>query len=144
MHWDQQHLSSSKQPSKVHKGVKLTPAGVPSRSYDISVLPGSPAFLWGVLWPVAPERRGKLNRMMMKKLTSTQKRAGHTVLTEVRGLECSRSQGRRVAMSFSMAFIWKCVPRMAHTWKSWWLWPAGGAVAFQIKAMPVKVDQKWA
>lgn len=100
--------------------VKSIKVGSTIPSYDVSVLPGfrSLAFLRRILWPVAPQRRGKLNMTTMVKLTSTQNRAGHTVLVEVRGLECSRSQGRRVAMSSSMAFIWKCVPRIAHTWKS--------------------------
>lgn len=70
---------------------------------------------------LAPERRGKLKRKMMRKFTRTQNRPGHGVLDQVRGPECPRSQERRTRMSSSMAFIWKCVPMMAHTWKSWWL-----------------------
>lgn len=79
-------------------------------------------------WQTGAERRGRLYRMMIRKFTTTQKSAAHTELAKVMGMECSRSQVRRVTMSCSMAFIWKWVPRMPHTWKSWWLWPAEGAV----------------
>lgn len=95
---------------------------MPSPRYDNSVSPGGQVYVeafFGVLQGiVAPERSGKLKRAMMRRFTTTQNRPGHTVLDEVRGLECSRSQRRRIHMSSSMAFIWKCVPRIAHTWKS--------------------------
>lgn len=100
-------------------------ARVLSLSYEVSVFPGMQTSvegflgdLRGILRPFPPERRGKLKRTMMRRFATTQNRPDHTVLDEVRGLECSRSQERRVHMSSSMAFIWKCVPRIAHTWKS--------------------------
>lgn len=75
--------------------------------------------LWCLfLWRSAAERSGRLYRMMMIKFTSTQNSTAHTELFKVMGMECSRSQACRVTMSCSMAFIWKWVPRMPHTWKS--------------------------
>ncbi len=65
--------------------------------------------------PTGAERRGRLKRPMMIKFTSTQNIAAPTELTKVMGMECCRSQGRRVTMSCSMAIIWKWVARMAHT-----------------------------
>lgn len=97
-------------------------------TYEVRDLAASFELLPLFSWQTEVERRGRLQRMMTIKFTTTQNSAAHTELAKVMGMECSRSQVRRVTMSCSMAFIWKWVPRMPHTWKSWWLWPAEGAV----------------
>lgn len=51
------------------------------------------------------ERRDRLKMMMMVKLSTTQSSAAPTELPNVMGMECWRSQGRRVSMSCSVAFI---------------------------------------
>lgn len=66
--------------------------------------------------------------MTIIKFTTTLSSATPAEFESVIGIEFWRSQGRRKAMSRSTAFIWKCVPRTPHTWKSWWLWPAEGAI----------------
>lgn len=38
--------------------------------------------------------------------------------------EVASSRSWRSLMSIVMASIWKCVPRIPHTWKTWWLCPA--------------------
>ncbi|KAG7221765.1 hypothetical protein INR49_029148 [Caranx melampygus] len=53
------------------------------------------------------ERSGRLKRMIIVRFSTKQSRAAPTELENVTGMECSRSQVRRVTISCSRAFIWK-------------------------------------
>lgn len=79
------------------------------------------------------QRRGRLKKVMTVRFSTRLSSAAPSVLVKLMGKECVSSQRRRVAMSCSMAFIWKWVPTMLHTWNSWWLWPAEGAITLDFK-----------
>lgn len=72
-------------------------------------------------WHAGAERRGRLKSKMMIKFSTTQSSAGPTELANETGMELTVSQERLITRSCSTASIWKWVPMMAHTWKSWWL-----------------------
>lgn len=90
------------------------------------------------------ENRGRLKRKIRITFSTRQSSVAPTESAKVMGMEFSRSQGRRVIMSSSMAFIWKWVARMPHTWKSWWLWPAGGAVPLGLRHSDSEIKDHWA
>lgn len=57
------------------------------------------------------------------RLTAMQMPIDPRVCREEGSSEVGRSRLWRSAMSIMMASIWKCVPMIPQTWKTWWLCP---------------------
>lgn len=66
----------------------------------------------------------KEKKAMMRLLTAMTDRITPMVLqAELYSQPLPDSSARRAFMSYRMACIWSMVPRIEHTWNSWWLWP---------------------
>lgn len=75
------------------------------------------------------KRRDMEQSPMTARLTATQMPIAPRVCREEGSSAGGRSRSWRSAMSIMMASIWKCVPMIPQTWKTWWLCPAAKAKA---------------